>query len=271
MSRREEYTTEAPPKLELRNASGRVEIEAVGTGTTTVELEPLDDRSSSMEAVENATIELRGNGSSPRLVVKVKPPGRLLGRDANVLVRVTCPELSELEASTASADVAARGRLSAARVETASGEVEVESVAGDARVNVASGDVELGSVGGSPEVNTASGDVRIDDLAASGRIRTASGDVLVRDASGSVDVHSASGDQRIDAVRAGSVSLRSASGDLTVGVVRGASVFLDARSMSGDMSSEIDLGDEAPAGDDDGPVVEVSAHSMSGDVRVVRA
>src|SRR4051812_39446001 len=159
MSRREEYTTEAPPKLEVRNPSGLVEVHAAGTGTTTVELEALDNRSASIEAVENATIELRGNGSSPRLVVKVKQ-GRLIGREANVLVRIACPELSELEAATASADVSVRGRLGAARVDTASGEVEVESVEGDARVNVASGDVELGSVGGSAEVNTASGDVR---------------------------------------------------------------------------------------------------------------
>jgi len=270
MTRREEYTTEAPPKLEVRVPAGRVEIEAGGSGTTTVELEPLGGGSSE-EAVESATIELRGPATSPRLVVKVKQPGRFGFRDAQVLVRITAPELSELEASTASADVEARGKLGAARVETASGEVELESVERDATVNVASGDVELGSVGGTAEVNTASGDVRVDGLGGGGRIRTASGDVVVRDAVGTVDVQSASGDQRIDAMRAGSVSLRSASGDLTVGVVRGSSVFLDARSMSGDMSSDIELGEEAPADDGDGPVVEVRAHSMSGDVKVLRA
>ena len=40
--------------------------------------------------------------------------------------------------------------------------------------------------------------------------------------------------------------------------------------MSGATESEIELGGE-PAGEAPGPKVEVRAHSMSGDVRVVRA
>jgi DUF4097 and DUF4098 domain-containing protein YvlB len=186
-----------------------------------------------------------------------------------VLVRIACPDLSDLDGSTASADVKTRGQLGTVEVSTASGDVDVEA-AGAAKVNVASGDVELGTVTGKTEVNTASGDVVIDGLHADGRIRTASGDVVVRDAKGSVSVQSASGDQRVDAIRAGSVDLKSASGDLTVGVVKGASLFLDARSMSGATESEIPLAD-GPTGEETGPSVEVRAVSMSGDVRVVRA
>jgi hypothetical protein len=39
--------------------------------------------------------------------------------------------------------------------------------------------------------------------------------------------------------------------------------------MSGDLSSELELEDEAPA--DDAPLVELRATSMSGDVKVLRA
>jgi DUF4097 and DUF4098 domain-containing protein YvlB len=264
MTRHEEFTTGGPAKLDVRVPAGHLEVQA-GSETTTVELEPLNG-DLAQEAVDDATVEQRGD----RIVVKVKQPGRLRGRNVEVLVRIACPHLSDLDATTASADVRTRGQLGSVEVTTASGDVDVESAETGAKVTVASGDVELGTVAGKAEVNTASGDVRIDGLHADGRIRTASGDVLVRDALGAVDVQSASGDQRVDAIREGSVSLKSASGDLTVGVVQGSSLFLDARSMSGATESEIPLGDE-PTGEETGPKVEVRAHSMSGDVKVVRA
>jgi hypothetical protein len=93
---------------------------------------------------------------------------------------------------------------------------------------------------------------------------------VVADARGPIDVQSASGDQRVEAVREGKVSLKSASGDLSIGVRQGSSLWVDARSMSGDMSSEIAL-DAEPSDDDGGPLVELRAISMSGDVEVLRA
>jgi hypothetical protein len=94
--------------------------------------------------------------------------------------------------------------------------------------------------------------------------------VVVTDALGPIEVQSASGDQRVEAVREGRVSLRSASGDLSVGVRQGSALWVDARSMSGDTTSEIDL--DADASEvADAPLVELRAISMSGDVRVLRA
>jgi hypothetical protein len=60
------------------------------------------------------------------------------------------------------------------------------------------------------------------------------------------------------------------SGDITVGVRQGSNLWVDARAMSGDLSSEVDL-DDAPPSDDGGPLVELRATSMSGDIDVVRA
>ena len=54
-----------------------------------------------------------------------------------------------------------------------------------------------------------------------------------------------------------------------VGIRRGSRVFIDARSMSGDVESELDVGDEPFA--DDGPLVQLEVTTMSGDVEVVRA
>ena len=65
------------------------------------------------------------------------------------------------------------------------------------------------------------------------------------------------------------MTLRSASGDVLVGIRRGSRVFVDARSASGEMDSELQLDDHEPA--TDGPLVEVDAVTASGDVRIVRA
>jgi hypothetical protein len=67
----------------------------------------------------------------------------------------------------------------------------------------------------------------------------------------------------------GSVELQSMSGDIRVGIREGSNVWVDARAMSGDLSSELELSDEQSP--DDAPLVELKASSMSGDVNVVRA
>ena len=59
---------------------------------------------------------------------------------------------------------------------------------------------------------------------------------------------------------------------MTVGVRRGSRLAVDARSLSGDTSSEIDLDEFEEAGAaDDAPLVELRATAMSGDIHVARA
>ena len=70
-------------------------------------------------------------------------------------------------------------------------------------------------------------------------------------------------------MREGEVTLQTASGDIQVGIKQGSKLWIDARSMSGDTSSELELGD-APT-DGEGPLVEVRATAMSGDITVKRA
>ena len=65
------------------------------------------------------------------------------------------------------------------------------------------------------------------------------------------------------------VELASASGDIRVGIKQGSRLWVDARSMSGDVTSELEVGDEEPG--EDGPLVELKVTAMSGDVQVVRA
>jgi DUF4097 and DUF4098 domain-containing protein YvlB len=266
--RRETFETPGPPTLDLSLRAGSIEIETVDGATTEVTLSATGESDDARRLVEDARIELRGD----IVVVSVPKGGGILGflRDLDLQLSVRAPHGAHVRTETASADVRGRGRFGSLGARTASGDVELEVVAGDAGAKTASGDVRVDAIGGEADVGTASGDVEIGRVDGEAVVKTASGDVRIREARSGVRVATASGDQRIGAVSAGSVSLQSASGDIAVGIARGSTVWVDARSMSGATTSDLELGDEEPVGDD-APLVELQATTMSGDVSVVRA
>ena len=266
--RRETFKAPESLTVDIRNASGEIDVEATETDEAVVDLEPLRDNDASHRAVEEATVELRGS----RLVVDVEDRsffGLSLNVNRDVRVAVRVPRGTAAVVSGASADIDLRGPLGATQVKTASGDVDGERVEGDLRVKSASGDVEVAYVSGPADVQSASGDVSLARVDGDARVRTASGDVEIADARAGVNVQTASGDLKIEAVSQGRVELKSASGDIRVGIRRGSRVWLDVRSLSGDAESELDVGD-APV-DEEGPLVELTAMSMSGDIRVGRA
>ena len=65
-----------------------------------------------------------------------------------------------------------------------------------------------------------------------------------------------------------SVNLRSASGDLRIGIKEGSRLYVDARSRSGDVSSELPVSDVPPDGA--APLIELRANTMSGDITIHR-
>ena len=285
--RTETFQTPGDLRLEVRLGAGEVRLETADVQETTVVLEPLRDNDASTAAVANARVELRERGSGHELVVDARDRGRALFRSAEVLVSVSCPTGTSVETKSGSADITGRGRFGSVEVETGSGEVEFGEITGEARLSSASGDVQVGTIDGDARVNTASGDIQIRLVAGEAKLNTASGDiilrevhgelsansasgdVLVREARASVGVNTASGDQEIGRVVQGSVSLKSASGDLKVGIAEGSTLFVDARSRSGEVRSELPVSDAPP--ENGGPAVELNANTMSGDITVVRA
>jgi DUF4097 and DUF4098 domain-containing protein YvlB len=237
--RTETFDTPEPPSLRINLPSGDFQIETGETTETHVELSgPHEDE---------ARIELRRN----EVVIELERK-KLFGFRGDHKLVISAPEGTQLDIHTASGDVEGRGRFGAASVDSASGDVRLASVDGRAEVNTASGDVEVDVVGGDLRVNSASGDVIIGETEGDAKIRTASGDIEIR-----------------SAVR-GKIDITSASGDVHVGIRRGSVVFMDASSMSGDMTSEMDVSDAPPA-TSDGPTVDFRARTMSGDVTVRRA
>jgi len=262
--RRETFDTPGPLLLNVRVPSGDVDLQTVDGTETVVEL------SAGPEIEEEARIELhpKRDGHEVSVVIE-KRSGLFRSFRDDVRLRITAPPGAAVELSTASADVEARGDFGAAKVNTASGDVTLEHVGGEAQVNSASGDVEIRRIDGPLTVNTASGDVEIGRLEGEGKVRAASGDISIDEADSSLKIQTASGDVEVDSVREGEVSLTTASGDIELGIKQGSKLWIDAKSMSGETTSELELGD-APM-DGEGPLVEVRATAMSGDIRVKRA
>jgi DUF4097 and DUF4098 domain-containing protein YvlB len=248
--RTETFTTPGSVTLQLNIPSGDVDLETHESGETIVELEV---RGRDAEELERETrIESRPRVGGHEVLVDAAQVRRLLrSRNGQYRVRIEAPDGAAVRAELASADIRGRGRYGELELDVATGDVEFDQVEGEAKVNTASGDIELRRVG-------------------SARLNSASGDVRVGEASGSVDVNTASGDVQIRKVAEGVLKVHSASGDVVVGIAKGSRLWVDAQSLSGDTSSELEL-EAAPAAEDEGPLVELRAQTMSGDIAVRRA
>jgi hypothetical protein len=264
------FETPGALQLDLELPAGELELEAAETATTEVVLEPIDDDDATRAVIERSRVELRPRGEGHELVVEVPAErgfGIRVGRTARVRLRVRCPEGAAVKVRTRSADVEARGRFGPTDVKTFSGDIALASVEGDAWLNSTSGDVQVASVTGGLELKTVSGDAQVGSVGGELKVDAVSGDVRVDGAAGSVTSKTVSGDQRLT-VAEGKVALVSVSGDLEARVRPGSRVFVDANAVSGEVSSELELSGTAANGT--GPLVEIRARSVSGDIRINR-
>src|SRR4249919_1201215 len=227
--RTETFDTPGSVSLDVRLGSGEIRIDARDVEQTTVELRPLRDNDATKNAIESARLELRGGADRQEVVVDLGRSRGGLFRGASVGIEITCPEGSDAEVKSGSADLDVRGRLGSIGLSTASGDIELDDVSGDANVNTASGDVRMGGVGGEMRVTTASGDVRAKKIAGDARLNTASGDVTIESVEGSLSVNSASGDVTVQAARA-AVNVNTASGDQRIGSLSQGSAELKSAS-----------------------------------------
>ena len=241
--RTETFHTPGEASVRIRVPAGRIDVETVEGEETRVEL-------SSDHEVEDAAL-IRARGSEVTVEIDEKRVWGFIRSAPDVKVRVVCPERTRLEIKSVSADIDVSGIVGPTDVKSVSGDVEVERVEGDLAVKSVSGDVAAGTVTGRTTLQTVSGDVHVDE------------------AGGPVTAQTVSGDQTLDSVVKGSVTLKSVSGDMHVGIKPGSSLWIDAKSVSGDTTSDLPVGDTPPEGD--GPLIELRATAMSGDIEIVRA
>ncbi len=241
----QQFTTPHPVTLEVRSASGDIDVETVDGDQSTVTLK------GSQKLIEAMEVELTGN----RLLITPRRRSMFgwFGRFEDALhVHARVPHRSSVEIATAASQTTLDGSFGAVELKSASGDLVVSGqIDGDARLTSVSGGARLAHIAGDLTVQTVSGDVVADRV---------DGAVLAR---------SVSGDVRIGAVREGRVVVRSVSGDVELGVASGTSIDVDVGSASGDLTSEVPLS-SAPSGDA-GPTVVIRSNTVSGDFRIFRA
>jgi hypothetical protein len=255
------FATPDPVQLSINNGAGSVEIVATATSEATVVVEGRGGRGA--QAAEETQITF--SEQSSRLTVQ--PPEQRFGDTPPLDIRVVLPEGSTVAGNVGSADVSARGRLAGFRMNSGSGDLQIDQVDGDADIKAGSGDLRLGSVAGNLDAKTGSGDIEA-DRAGTVSVSSGSGDLRVGAVTGSARVKGASGDVSIGSVRQGSIEVTSASGDVSVGVAAGVSVRLALSTISGEVSSDLPVEDQAPEG---GSAVDLRLNTVSGDVSVSRA
>jgi DUF4097 and DUF4098 domain-containing protein YvlB len=275
--RTETFPTPRQLTVNVKLPRGDVEVETADVQEATVELTGSGERA--LQQIERSEIRFENRGDHDELIVDADPEdfgwsaGRVklsisLGsRRDHIKVRIRVPHGTSLHTQSGSADVRAAGRYGSVEVQTASGDVSVSEVERDAEVKVASGDVRIDRVGGSLKLQTAAGDLSVGPVLGRAEIKTAAGDVNLEEVGAGLSVHSVSGDLRVGAVTEGKVELKSVSGDMLIGVRRGSRVWMDVKTVTGDARSELESGDD----DGEGPLVELKATAMSGDIKIVRA
>ena len=184
-----------------------------------------------------------------------------------VRVEVAVPSGTDVTCETGSADVAVEGRIARLNCTTGSGDVRFDLVDGDVTLKSGSGAFEGTEVGGRFRAHTASGDVSVEQAGGAVTAKTASGELRLGSARGSVNVRSVSGDVIVGSAAGRSAVIRSVSGDVRVGVPSGRGVYLDLKSVSGEVRSDLEpTGKPAAA-----PDLELAASTVSGDVAVQHA
>jgi DUF4097 and DUF4098 domain-containing protein YvlB len=281
------FSTPEPVHLVVENGAGYVSVSARETDTSTVLVEA--DTPDAEDLVERAIVECRPKGRRPLLVVRLpKAQGLRFLRHSGVTVRVTVPEGSDVDVSTASADVEVTGRVGDVDLATASGDLSTDEVAGEVSAKTAKGSITLGNVAGQLRVHTASGDLRCSSVAGRVLFASASGDVEIGSAGDRVDVKTASGnarlgeladgaritgnsgDVRVLALAGGTLHVRCVSGNVVVGVAQGVDVRVDVETVSGSVHSDIPL-DGVPAQRRDAARADITVRNVSGDIAIEHA
>jgi DUF4097 and DUF4098 domain-containing protein YvlB len=276
------FETPEPTTVVVRAGAGHVTVTTGDTQRTTVELTALN------AAGEDAVAEARVEQQQHAVVVDI--PRRLRSSlfrpPPSIAIEITCPHGTVIDAKADSADLTAIGSYAEAILTTGSGEVSVDDVTGTAKLKSGSGGVNAGRIGTALVVTTGSGDVSVDDSAHVTTVTVGSGDIRIGEVSGEAVTRTGSGDIEVDRLggtlltksgsgdvvvrraRSGSLKATGASGSISIGVDQGTAAWLDVSTLTGRVSQELE---QTGAPTDGQQRVEITAHTVSGDLRVHRS
>lgn len=178
-------------------------------------------------------------------------------------ISVAVPRSVALNLGVVSASALVSGITTDARLNTVSGDIIVDGLTGDLSVNAVSGDVQVRELAGALNATSVSGDVAATGVLRKATIETVSGAMLV-DSTGpisavSLNTVSGAATVRLDDGLPANFVARSVSGRVQIdGVVRSGSGSGPSTNFSGSV------------GELSGMFADVRAHSVSGDITVLR-
>jgi DUF4097 and DUF4098 domain-containing protein YvlB len=276
------FSTPTPPQLSVEFRAGSITIRSDDVQETTVDLRGRSDDAATRSLLDDTVVDQRGG----TVVVHVpKRSGGLFGRTPELLLDITAPHGSRLHVQTASADLSAHGsygestvasgsgdvfveRLTgSAHVRSGSGDVVIRSTTSDLTVGTGSGDVRLGTTEGDMSLQSGSGDIAVDSARAEVKVQTGSGDLRIGRAEDDVKAQTGSGDIEVAQVSRGRIRAKSASGDLGIGVVDGVAAWLDVRTLTGSVSSDLEASEAVGAEEQH---VRLELSTVSGDIDITR-
>lgn len=277
------FATPGPISATVEVIAGDIRIVATDRTDTLVTVRPRDEgHDLDVRTAAQTKVELSGD----KLLVKSPKPLQVyLGPwSAAVDVLIELPAGSSVHATTAQGDLRCDGRLGDCQMRTYDGDIAVQEAA-DLKLTTLNGTISADRVTGSAHI-TGSGDVQLVEVDGDAYVKNlngpswigrAGGDVAVNSAHGAITIdragpkvvaRTADGDVRLGEVSRGTVSLRTASGAVEVGVRPGTAAWLDVRSSSGEVRTELEsTGDVVPTGD----TAQITARTWAGDITVFRA
>lgn len=267
------FDTPGRVALDLSVPAGMVTVQTWGEPRVSVEVTPRRGDEGSQQAAAETRIEAVERGGRHEIVVHVpKREGRFgfLGRSPEVDVSIRCPEGADLELVGQSADLDVRGALGEVGGRTTSGDALLGDT-GSLTFTSTSGDLSAGVVQGTLTVKSTSGDVLVRRAVGMASVTTVSGDVRIGEALEHAAVNTVSGDVELEATEGGA-RVTAVSGDVHVATRPGLALWIDAQSVSGSVTSELEVGDTpADAAPGAARQVELRVRTVSGDVRISRA
>ncbi|HVX46542.1 MAG TPA: DUF4097 family beta strand repeat-containing protein [Mycobacteriales bacterium] len=276
------FTASGPVSLDVQNNAGSIRLTAADTDTIEVEVRPGTNKQRDEDACRDTEISF----DERRSVLVVHAPKQILGRGSNLHMTITVPTRSTVRAHAGSADITGTGLFGGvdgacgsgdvrfddvegeAEFKSGSGDIRFGAVTGNATAKNGSGNIDIGTVSGNADVNSASGNVSVAS-AVKLKIGTASGNIQAGTVTGPASANSASGDIDIRSV-AGDTRAKAVSGDVQIGIAPGVVAKLDGSSVSGRVSSSLEVDDSAPV-DAGARPISVHVSTVSGDISIDRA
>lgn len=187
------------------------------------------------------------------------------GERGSAFVTVWVSPMTNVEVSTASADITVAPPVGRLEIATASGDI-VFDTASRLQVKTASGDLQGNGVDGEARCVTVSGDIRISHVGERANLSTASGEIVVDRCEGALTCSTVSGGIRVREQTGASLNAKSMSGSVRVGLLPRTRLDLDANSLSGRIKLPPPSLDSEPPERE----IEVKVRTVSGDLRIDR-